>query len=498
MKVLLTHGYFLGEDLKEQRIMRPYPPLGILYLAAYLDARGIDAEVFDSTFSSQAALRQRLLEAPPDVLGIYTNLMTKLNVLAIMRFVRERPELARTRVVLGGPEVTHHVDRFLEHGADVIVIGEGEETMLALVEVWKTETARVPEAGLAGIAGIAYRDGRGQVVRTAPRPLLKSLDELPMPKRDALDLTPYLQAWRTHHGKNAVSMSTMRGCPYSCRWCSRAVYGESYRRRSPRLVVDEIEEVVARYRPDTLWFVDDVFTINHRWLQAFTEELERRGAQVPYECITRADRLDERAIGLLKRSGCFRVWIGAESGSQKILDAMDRRVTVEQVRAMIQLSKRHGIETGTFIMLGYPGETPADIEATIEHLKASDPDQFTITVSYPIKGTPFYDDAVTQIVPGGPWEATTDRDTKLRHPHSSLYYWFATTRVVSEVGYHKATRQGVPPDGAEPRSRGGAVGAGPLRAARLRVKAMVGRAGMRFDPTLRKLEDRARRWVGQP
>jgi anaerobic magnesium-protoporphyrin IX monomethyl ester cyclase len=275
----------------------------------------------------------------------------------------------------------------------------------------------------------------------------------------------------------------MRGCPYSCRWCSRAVYGESYRRRSPRLVVDEIEQVVAHYHPDSLWFVDDVFTINHKWLQAFTDEVERRGVRVPYECITRADRLDERAVGLLKRSGCFRVWIGAESGSQKILDAMDRRVTVEQVRNMIQLSKKHGIETGTFIMLGYPGETAADIEQTIEHLKASDPDQFTITVSYPIKGTSFYDDAVTQMLPQGPWETTTDRDIKLRHGHSSLYYWFATTRVVSEVGYWKARRQG-----------GSSTS---LAAARHGLKALVGRAGMRFDPALRELETRARRWVGQ-
>src|SRR4051812_8871183 len=156
MKVLLTHGYFLGEDVKEQRIMRPYPPLGILYLAAYLDERGVAVEVFDSTFSSQAALHQRLLAAPPDVLGIYTNLMTKLNVLAIVRFVRSQPSLERTRVVLGGPEVTHHAERFLEHGADVIVIGEGEETLHALVGAWSSAAgSTVP---LGDIPGIAFRD----------------------------------------------------------------------------------------------------------------------------------------------------------------------------------------------------------------------------------------------------------------------------------------------------------------------------------------------------
>jgi len=297
MKVLFTHGYFLGEDPKEQQLMRPYPPLGILYLAAYLEQRGVPATVFDSTFSTRAALERHLLETRPDVVGIYTNLMTKLNVLALVRFIRGRQALARTRVVLGGPEVTHHAEKFLEHGADVVVVGEGEETTHALVSAW-AETAGADAAAmseaLAGIPGIVFRDREGHVVRTGPRALMKSLDELPVPKREAIDLQPYLDAWRARHGTNAISISTMRGCPYSCRWCSRAVYGESYRRRSPRLVADEVQAVVERYHPDSLWFVDDVFTINHRWLEQLTVELEQRGLRVPYECITRADRLDER------------------------------------------------------------------------------------------------------------------------------------------------------------------------------------------------------------
>jgi anaerobic magnesium-protoporphyrin IX monomethyl ester cyclase len=470
MKVLLTHGYFLGADAKEQRVMRPYPPLGILYLAAYLEERGVRAEVFDTTFSTRDALERHLLEVRPDVIGIYTNLMTKVSVLAIIHFIRSRAELAGARIVLGGPEVTHHVDRFLDHGADVIVIGEGEETFHALTAAW-TETRDAP---LADIPGLAFRDPAGAVVRTAPRPLLRSLDELPVPRREAIDLAPYLAAWRARHGSNAVSISTMRGCPYTCRWCSRAVYGESYRRRAPRLVVDEIEAIIARYKPDSFWFVDDVFTIHHGWLQSFTDELERRGLRIRYECITRADRLNERAVGLLQRSGCFRVWIGAESGSQKILDAMDRRVTVEQVQRTIHLAKQHGIETGTFIMLGYPGETEADIEATIEHLKRADPDQFTITVSYPIKGTPFYDDVVNDMVDPGPWAETNDRDIKLRRPRSSLYYWFATTRVLGEVRFFKV-------------ARGGGAGA-VIAAAKHGLKAMVGRAGMRIDPALRAVE----------
>ncbi|HXX69468.1 MAG TPA: radical SAM protein [Polyangiaceae bacterium] len=478
MNVLLTHAYFLDEDPKERQIMRPYPPLGILYLAAYLEERGVSVTVFDTTFSTRATLENRLLNMRPDVVGIYTNLMTKLNVLRLIRFIRSQPALSATRIVLGGPEVTHHAEKFLEHGADVIVVGEGEETTHALVSVW-SQGSSVADADLTSIAGIVFRDREGRVVRNGARPLMRTLDDLPMPKRDALDLRPYLDAWKARHGKNAISVSTMRGCPYSCRWCSRAVYGESYRRRSPRRVVDEIEAIVARYQPDSLWFVDDVFTINHRWLEELTVELERRDLRVPYECITRADRLDERSVGLLRRSGCFRVWIGAESGSQKVLDAMDRRVKVDRVREMIQLSKKHGIETGTFIMIGYPGETEADIDATIEHLKRADPDQFTITVAYPIKGTPYYEDVRDDIVDPRPWEASTDRDLKLRRPRMDFYYKLAVARVVNEVRSFQATNR--------------AGGAPSFAAAKHTVKALVARGGMRVEPTLRALDTRARR-----
>ena len=174
---------------------------------------------------------------------------------------------------------------------------------------------------------------------------------------------------KKHHGNSALTISTQRGCPYTCKWCSTAVYGQSYRRRSPQNVVDEISEIVQTYNPDSLWFVDDVFTVSHKWLESFANELESRKMNVRFECITRADRMNENVVQLLKRAGCFRVWIGAESGSQKVIDLMDRRVDVNQVRKMIQLSKKCGIKAGTFIMLGYPGETEEDIFETLKPFK---------------------------------------------------------------------------------------------------------------------------------
>jgi len=433
MKILLTHGYFLKDDSAEQKIMKPYPPLGILYISAYLEKQGVENEIFDTTFSSKDELSKYLLQYLPDYLGIYVNLMTKLNVLEIIKFVKSHAELSRTKIILGGPDVRYNAENFLNHGADYLVIGEGEESFYELIKTLNANN----QQSLKEIPGIGYNDDAGNTTLTQDRTLIKTIDELPLPNRKKIDIAAYQNAWKIHHGSDAVSVSTMRGCPYTCHWCSRAVYGLSYRRRSPTKVIDELELIQADYHPDTLWFVDDVFTISHKWMNEFTHELKRRNLKIYYECITRADRLNEEVISMLNDSGCFRVWIGAESGSQKIIDAMDRRVDVKQVRDMIKLTKKYGIETGTFIMLGYPGETEKDIEETIEHLKGSNPDYFTITIAYPINGTEFYQEIEAKQIKSFSWETNTDRDRDFERNYSRNYYNFAVRRVVNEVNYHK-------------------------------------------------------------
>lgn len=446
MHVLLTHGYFLHEDPKEQVIMRPYPPLGILYLSAWLDRYGVDNQVFDTTFSSRAALEDYLLAHRPRIVALYANLMMKLNVIAIMRFVRSRPELSETLVVLGGPDVTHNLDGYLGAGADVVVIGEGEQTMLEIALTvddgrW-TVDGQFPISNFSHIEGVAYRLPDGSVFKTAPRQKLRSLDDLPMPNRLKINLQAYLDAWKKAHGQSAISVSTQRGCPYTCRWCSTAVYGQSYRRRSPQAVCDEIEWLQKNYDFDLIWFVDDVFTVSHKWLADFHNELTKRDLQVNFECITRADRLNDEVIKLLKNCGCFRVWIGAESGSQRIIDAMDRRVDVGQVRDMIKSARRAGIQAGTFIMLGYPGETEADIRETVQHLKDSNPDLFTITVAYPIKGTGLFEEVESTATAALPWEQRTDRDLDFKRTYPRRYYDYAVRWTVNAVHLHKARLAG--------------------------------------------------------
>jgi radical SAM superfamily enzyme YgiQ (UPF0313 family) len=461
MKITFTHGYFIKEDEKEQEIMRPYPPLGILYLSAWLEKNGMDNEVFDTTFSTKKELYQHLEKEQPDLVPIYTNLMTKVNAIELVQFICTNPLLKHTVVVLGGPDVTYNIPDYLATGAHIVVIGEGEQTMLEIAQT----VAKGNREEFAHIDGLAYRMADGEVFKTKARQRLRPVDDLPFPNRQKIDLHQYLKAWKEHHGLNAVSVSTQRGCPYTCKWCSTAVYGQSYRRRSPTVVVDELLDIKKHYNPETLWFVDDVFTVSHKWLEGFAKEVNERDAVIPFECITRADRMDESVIDLLKEAGCFRIWIGAESGSQKIIDAMDRRVDVNQVRSMIQLTREKGLEAGTFIMLGYPGETEEDIKETIHHLKTSNPDHFTITIAYPIKGTGLYEDVKALQTVENDWNTSTDRDRDFKRTYPKRYYDYAVRRVVNEVNYHKQVLKGQQFS---------------LAATKLKLKSVAAKAGMAY------------------
>jgi anaerobic magnesium-protoporphyrin IX monomethyl ester cyclase len=427
LNIILSHGYFLNEDEKEKEILKPYVPLGILYLSAWLEEKGIGNKVVDNTFSSLDIFKEQLVAEQPGILAMYINLVTKLNVLKIIDFVRNEPALANTTIILGGPESRHHSADFLLYGADYVITGEGEETMHELV------TAIISGSSTKGIAGTSHITAGGTICHEAERPLIKDINQLPFPNRYKIDFTPYLQTWKQKHGYSMMSVSTMRGCPYSCKWCSRAVYGGTYRRRSPQLVAAELKMLKAEYNPDMIWFVDDVFTIHHGWLKAFAAEVKKADAMIPYEIISRADRLNEEVIQVLKESGCFRVWIGAESGSQKIIDAMDRRVDVVATREMIQMAKRYGIEAGTFIMLGYPGETKQDIRRTIHHLIAANPSQYTITVTYPIKGTRLYNEVSDQFLTSYEFAHNTDRDIDFKRLHPKRYYEHARQWLHYEV-----------------------------------------------------------------
>jgi len=433
LKVLFTHGYFIEEDEKEQKIMKPYAPLGILYISAFLEKHGIRNDVHDTTFSNLKKTEQFILNYKPNIIALYTNLMTKLNVIHIMKFIRNNPSLSKCIIILGGPDVRHNTFDYLNTGANFSVIGEGEQTMLEICENYTEEKIQNTDK----IDGIAYIDASNNLITNKERKRYRPVDDLPYPNRKKIDFEPYLKTWKKFHGKSAMTVSTQRGCPYTCKWCSTAVYGQSYRRRSPQIVAQELKYLKDNYKPDSIWFVDDVFTVSHKWLEEFALEIEKQDAFVNFECITRADRMNEDVIALLKKAGCFRVWIGAESGSQKIIDLMDRRVDVNQVRKMIQLSQKSGIKAGTFIMLGYPGETEEDIFETVNHLKESNPDEFTITIAYPIKGTSLFNEVEALQINKLDWENSTDRNRDFKRTYKRKYYDYAVRWVTNEVNFHK-------------------------------------------------------------
>jgi radical SAM superfamily enzyme YgiQ (UPF0313 family) len=424
--LLLTHGYFLYEDEKELQIMKPYPPLGLMYISAYLRRAGFSVELCDTTFTQRDDLVAKLRTESGGVLGIYTNLMTRKPVLEITAVARANG----WTVLLGGPESANYPDEYLRRGADVVVIGEGEET---LAELLPALAARGPHR-LHGVPGTVFRDEAGQIVTNPARQQIADLDSLPWPDRQQIDVQQYIDVWRTHHGMGSVNLITARGCPYKCHWCSHAVFGFTHRRRNYLDCVNEVEHIRDTYKPGQVWYADDVFTIHRTWLRNFAAELKRRQIKMPFETISRADRMmREDILETLAEMGCYRIWIGSESGSQRILDAMERGVTAEQVQWATKAAQRHGIEVGMFLMWGYDGEEIEDIKATIEHVKQCNPDIFFTTVAYPIMNTTYYHEVAERVQLTKDWAEASDRDYVIQGRHSRTYYKYADQWLRQEV-----------------------------------------------------------------
>ena len=423
--LLLTHGYFLFEDEKEMQIMRPYPTLGLLYISAYLRREGFDVEIFDATFSRREDLVARL-GAGAGTLGVYTNLMTRKPVLELITVAKKYG----WTVILGGPESANYPSEYLHAGADVVVIGEGETTMAELLPALATRGAR----RLHEVKGVVFLDESGATLTTPERPKIADLDSIPWPDRASIDQARYVDVWRKHHGMGSVNMITARGCAYKCNWCSHAVFGYSHRRRSFLDSAAELGHIVEAYRPDQVWYADDVFTISHPWLYGYAKELKRRGLKVPFETISRADRMmKEEVLETLEELGCYRIWIGSESGSQRILDSMQRGVRIEQVEWAAKAAKRHGIQVGMFLMWGYPGEEIEDIEATVDLVRKCQPDIHLTTIAYPIKNTGFFHKVADEVICEKPWQDATDRDYRIRGRHSRAYYKYADSWLNNEV-----------------------------------------------------------------
>lgn len=393
MRILFTHSYFLQFDEKQWKLMQPYAPLGTLSAAAYLRSHGYEVSLHDVMFLDDPdAISPVLQSFRPDMLVIYDdgfNYLTKMCLTNMREAAFEMSRLAKAQgctVAVSSSDSTDHFDQYLDHGADYIMIGEAEQTLLELATGIRDQQLQ-PET----IAGLAYRKA-GKTVRTMARQVMHDLDALPLPAWDLADMVAYKKAWMGSSGYFSINMSTTRGCPFKCNWCAKPIYGNRYNARTPEHVFKELKHLHDTYHFDHIWFCDDIFGLKPGWVKRFAILLKDSGIKIRFKIQSRADLLlkDEQVIPLAD-AGCETVWMGAESGSQKILDAMDKGITVQQIEEAVKQLGNKGIRTALFLQFGYLEETKEDIGMTLAMLRKLMPDEIGVSVSYPLPGTKFYE-----------------------------------------------------------------------------------------------------------
>jgi anaerobic magnesium-protoporphyrin IX monomethyl ester cyclase len=393
LRILLAHSYFLAYDAKQTRKMRPYPPLATLITASVLRARGHEVHLFDAMLSKGESEFTRCLEEfGPDAFGLLEdnfNFLTKMCTTRMREAALAMVAAAKARgcrVAANGSDVSDHSDLFLAAGADAVVLGETERTFPELVEAWERN-----DAGLAGIAGLALPAAGGLVHRTPTRPFLEDLDSLPLPAWDLVDVARYRAVWLKTHGRLSWNVVTTRGCPFHCNWCAKPLYGTRYAQRSPAAVAAELAALKKTVRPGHVWFADDIFGLTPRWIESFAEEVAAQDARIPFTMQSRVDLMTPSTVAALTDAGAEEVWMGVESGAQKILDAMEKGTRIEQVRRATRLLRAGGVAPSWFLQLGYPGETWDDVVATRDLLRQERPHDIGVSVSYPLPGTAFYE-----------------------------------------------------------------------------------------------------------
>jgi len=402
--ILVAHSNFMVQDEKQRAKMRPYSPLSTLIAANLLKREGHAVRLFDATFEADLdAFEQMLAALRPDVVAIMednfnflTKMCTTLRRETALRMIA-LADAAGCRVAVNGPDASDNPGAYLEAGADAIVQGEGERTLLDLVNCWQGSGEK-----LEAIPGLILA-GRGM---TGPHHSTRDLDGLPFPAWELLDIDAYRTAWTEAHGEFSWNVATSRGCPYGCNWCAKPTFGRRYITRSPGDVVEEVLGLRQAVAPDHLWFTDDIFGLEPGWLEAFADEVERRGARTPFTIQSRVNLISETATDALVRAGVREVWLGVESGSQKILDAMEKGTSVESARNATRTLKGHGVRAGWFIQLGYPSETWEDLMATRDLIRDEAPDEIGVSVAYPLPGTGFHERVRAQLGQRRNWRDT--------------------------------------------------------------------------------------------
>ncbi|MDQ2996106.1 MAG: B12-binding domain-containing radical SAM protein [Chloroflexota bacterium] len=436
--VLLAHSYFLKYDSKQLQKMRPYAPLATLYAASALRARGYSVALFDAMLADGEDDFVRALDQyQPRVVALYEdsfNFLSKMCLSRMRAAACHMSELACARgatVLAAGPDVSDHPELYFPHGVQFALVGEADHTLLEIVDCrlqnadWDAQsTIYNLQSTIRNIPGLAFPDPSAPsgVFYTPKRAPERHPDVFPLPAWDLLDVEPYRAAWTKAHGYFSLNMVSTRGCPFHCNWCAKPIWGQRYAMRSPASVADELALVKRTLRPDHIWFADDIFGLRPRWVAEFGREVAARDAAIPFMIQSRVDLMTEEAVAGLKQAGCAEVWMGAESGSQRILDAMEKGTQVEEIAVARARLGAAGIKAGFFIQFGYPGETFDDIMSTVQLVRDTLPDSIGVSVSYPLPGTRFHTLVREQLGAQTNWSDSDDLAMLFQGTYKSPFY----------------------------------------------------------------------------
>ncbi len=423
--VLLTHSYHLYYDRKQTRKMQPYLPLGTLYAASLLRSSGLSVAVFDTMLNDpQKEFQAALDRHKPRIVVVYEDNFNFLSKMCLTRMREVAYEILEASlrtgatVLVNGSDSSDHSLDYLQKGFRCVLLGEAEWTLIEAV----THLMKGEDDALDRVPGLAYLRNGHEVVKTGSRTLMRDLDHLPFPARDLIDVAQYRNAWKSSHGYFSMNIVSSRGCPYRCNWCAKPIYGDSFTIRSAAMVAEEMRQLKYDFGAEHLWFADDIFGLRPKWVRELAIEVERLDAAIPFKMQSRVDLMGAENVRSLRRAGCAEVWMGVESGSQKILDAMDKGTRVDQISMARENLRHEGIRACYFLQFGYTGENWQDIQNTIKLVRDTRPDDIGVSVSYPLPGTKFHERVRAQLGEKTNWSDSEDMAMMFQGAYTNEFY----------------------------------------------------------------------------
>ncbi len=428
ISILVGHSYFIRFDGKQKKRAKPYPPLGTIQVASMLRGENRRVTLFDAMLAEGVSeYEEKLLTTRPDVVLFYEdnyNFLSKMCLGRMRIACCEMVSLARnsgSRVIVAGSDASDAPDAYLNAGADAVVIGEGLAAISTLVNRLGEDLSVDAGTLVHGLRDVVIRVGAENSDPAASvQPQKRGM--VYRPAWDLVDLDAYREVWQQAHGYFSLNMASSRGCSFRCNWCAKPIWGNQYLQSSPEEIANEMLLLKNEHRAEHIWFADDIFGFKANWVSEFAELLNARGGGLPFTIQLRADLVTPAMAEALANAGCEEVWLGAESGSQRILDAMNKGTSVASIVQARKLLGANGVRVGFFLMLGYLGEEIDDLLATRELITACKPDDVGVSVAYPLPGTEFYEQISQQLGEKRNWQESNDLEMMFSGTYRSDFY----------------------------------------------------------------------------